>query len=88
MSGTDLVPRVFDYSGWSVIVAGDTIVSATITITPSGPIQSGFTQISTPYVQITVSGNNALPGDYVATCVATTAGGYALTDEAPLMVLA
>lgn len=78
----------FDYSEWEEILAGETIVSATVTITVgNGALAMGGVVISDPVVQVRLSAGTA-GVEYTLECLATTSGGDILPMQGILPVVA
>jgi len=60
---------VFDFATWEEIVAGGSVSSATVTVSPSGPTL-GTPSVTTPKVYVQVSGGTA-GTTYTLECHAT-----------------
>lgn len=66
---TEVRKFVFDYTTWEEIVAGGSVSSATVTVSPSGPT-IGTPSVTTPKVYVQVSGGTA-GTTYTLECHAT-----------------
>lgn len=86
----DSLPFAFDWADWVAVnaVSGspDTIVSATMTATPSG-LTIGTVSVNSPLVVATISGGVANVV-YTVTCVITTNAGFIAQADERLPVVA
>lgn len=64
----------YDFDFTDQLAAGDTVSTATVTVTPSGPTLSPLAIVATPIVKQWVSGGTA-GVRYLLKCVAVTTGG-------------
>lgn len=91
---TEVRRYVFNFFARSEVVAGETLSSPTVTVSPSGPTISGAAVLTSSLagvpsgkgVSATISGGTA-GTTYTLTCTVTTSGGSTLVCKGELEVV-